>query len=143
VRSRSRTELRQRLRQAGFEQEEIEGALVDLEQMGLVDDERFAREFVRDRVTTRLAGRRAIKAALRQKGVGADVADLALTEAGDDAENAAELAARKAARLVNLPPEVAYRRLYSLLLRRGYGHGVAVRACSEALSAALRPPNDD
>jgi regulatory protein len=142
VRSRSRQELRQRLQQAGFERAEIDDALVDLERVGLVDDARFAREFVRDRVTTRLTGRRVIRTALRQKGVAAEVAEAALEEAGDDEERAVALATRRAARLTGLPPETAYRRLYDLLLRRGYAHDIAASACQEAMATIAAGASD-
>ncbi len=133
VRSRSRAELRRRLTQAEFESGEVEEALEDLERVGLVDDDRFARELVRDRAALRLAGGRAIRAELLRSGVRADIADAALDEAGDEAERARALALKRAPRLRELPPETAQRRLYGLLLRRGYGHGIATAACAEAL----------
>ncbi len=119
--------------QASFEAAEVEGTLDDLEGVGLVDDDRFAREFVRDRAAVRLAGGRAIRAELLRLGVRAEIADAALAEAGDEAERARALALKRAPRLRGLPPETAHRRLYGLLLRRGYGHGIATTACAEAL----------
>ncbi len=120
--------------QAGFESAEIEPALDDLERVGLVDDDRFAREFVRDRAALRLVGGRAIRAELQRLGIRPDATDAALAEVQEDeADRARALAQRRAARLKDLPPETAYRRLYSLLLRRGYGHGTASAACAEAL----------
>ncbi|MDP8956110.1 MAG: recombination regulator RecX [Actinomycetota bacterium] len=133
VRSRSRAELRRRLNQAAFEPDEVETTLDDLERVGLVDDERFAREFVRDRAALRLAGGRAIRAELLRLGIRADVVEAALAEGGDEGERARALALNRAPRLRGLPPETAYRRLYSLLLRRGYGHTTASAACAEAL----------
>ncbi len=133
VRSRSRAELRRRLTQASFEAAEVEETLEDLERAGLVDDDRFARELVRDRAALRLAGGRAIRAELLRSGVRAEIADAALDEAGDEVERARALALKRAPRLRELPPEAAHRRLYSLLLRRGYGHGIATAACAEAL----------
>ncbi|HEX2266739.1 MAG TPA: regulatory protein RecX [Actinomycetota bacterium] len=133
VRSRSRSELRRRLTQASFEAAEVEEALEDLERVGLVDDDRFAREFVHDRAVLRLAGGRAIRAELLRLGVRGEVVDGALAEVGDEAERARTLAFKKAPRLRELRPEAAYRRLYSLLLRRGYGHNIAAAACTEAL----------
>jgi regulatory protein len=133
VRSRSRAELRRRLTQAAFEPAEVEDVLEDLERVGLVDDDRFAREFVRDRAALRLTGGRAIRAELLRLGVRAELADAALAEAGDETERARTLALKRAPRLRALPPEAAYRRLYSLLLRRGYGHRTASAACAEAL----------
>ena len=133
VRSRSRAELRRRLTQAAFEPAEVEEVLEDLERVGLVDDDRFARDLVGDRAAVRLTGARAIRAELLRLGVRAEVAEAALAEAGDEAERARALALKRAPRLRALSPEAAYRRLYSLLLRRGYGHGTASAACAEAL----------
>src|SRR5688572_22130165 len=74
VRSRSKSELRQRLLRADFEPEEVEAALVDLEAVGLVDDEAFARE-VAEYSRRKGLGRRAGMAALRVKGVDRELAE--------------------------------------------------------------------
>jgi regulatory protein len=134
VRWRSRAELGRRLARAGYEAEEIEQALGDLELVGLVEDVRFARELVRDQAARKLAGDRAIKAALREKGIAPELVEAALEEAGDEAERAGALAETRARRLGHLPPEVAYRRVYSLLVRRGYGSALAREACRRALA---------
>ena len=133
TRWRSREELRRRLRAAGFADPDIESALDDLEAAGLVEDGRFAREVVRHQAGTRLAGDRAIREALRAAGVSADVTEAAVLRAGDEAERALELATRRAAKLTNLAPEAAYRRLFGLLARRGYPVEVAREACRTAL----------
>jgi regulatory protein len=74
-----------------------------------------------------------IRNALREKGVAPEVADAALEEAGDEAERAYELATRRAARMSGLDPQAAHRRLYGLLLRRGFGHAIAADAARRAL----------
>ncbi|HYT78103.1 MAG TPA: regulatory protein RecX [Actinomycetota bacterium] len=137
VRWRSRQEIRRRLRLAGFEPEEVEQALDALESAGLIEDCRFAKEMVRDQVARRLVGNRSIRANLLQKGVAREVVDEALEEAGEEAERAGELARQRAARLTGLQPEAVYRRLYGLLLRRGYGPGVARDACRAALREVM------
>jgi regulatory protein len=134
VRWRSREELRRRLRQAGYEPAEIDAALTDLTEAGLIEDSRFARELVRDQATRRLSGDRAIRNALREKGVSADVAEAALGEAGGESERALELAFRRAPRLRGLAPDAAYRRLYGLLVRRGFPPGTAAESCRRALA---------
>ena len=141
VRWRSREELRRRLRQAGFEAEETERALTDLTDAGLIEDGRFARELVRDQAGRRLAGDRAIRGALRVKGVASDVAESALLEAGDEALRARELASRRAMRMGSQTPEAAYRRLYGLLVRRGFPSGVAAEACRAALAEVFPHPD--
>jgi regulatory protein len=135
VRSRSHAELFRRLRMAGFAEPDIESALGDLGTVGLIDDERFARELATHEVGGRLAGRRAALASLRKAGVSRDLAELAVEEAsGEDEEaRAEELARSRLGRLKNLPPEAAYRRLLGFLQRRGYSGDTARAACRRAL----------
>ena len=135
VRWRSRGELERRLRAAGFDTAEVSDAIADLERAGLVDDERFARELTRSRAN-RLDGNRIVRSALAKAGVAPEVAEVSLAEAGDETERAYELARRRAARLGHLEPEVIKRRLYGLLVRRGYSPGLAAAACREALGEA-------
>ena len=137
VRWRSRAELDRRLRGAGFDPEEVGAAIEDLERSGLVDDARFAREVVADRAGRRLAGDRAVRYALLAKGVPGDVAAQAMEAAGDEAERALALARKRAFRLSPSEPQAAYRLLYGLLLRRGFGPSVAREACRQALREAL------
>lgn len=137
VRWRSREEIRRRLRRAGYEPEEIEAAVRDLESAGLIEDQRFAAEVVRDQATRRLAGARAIRAALREKGVTAEVIERAVADAGDEEARAHDLATRRAQRLGSLAPEAAYRKLVGLLLRRGYPSGLAREAAARALRDAF------
>jgi regulatory protein len=137
VRWRSRAEIERRLRLAGYQPEEIEPAVADLERSGLIEDLRFAQEMVRDQSVRRLSGERAIRTALRQKGVAAEVVESALEGAGDEAERALRLASKGAARMSALTPEAAYRRLFALLMRRGYAPALAREACRRALKEAL------
>lgn len=143
VRWRSREELRRRLTAAGFEAQEVTGALADLERAGLVEDGRFAAEVVRDRAGRRLAGDRAIRSALRSRGVAPQVIEEALEGAGDELERATALASRRAARLTGLPPETTYRRLIGLLMRNGYPPDTARQACAAALEDSGDPAITD
>ena len=136
-RDRSRRELEARLLRGGFDPDEVVEALDGLERAGLVDDERFARAVVEQEAGRRLSGRRAVASALAASGVDRDAARAALAELDDSDEErrrADELARARAARLVGLPPEAAFRRLASLLARRGYAPGICRDAARRALA---------
>ncbi len=135
VRSRSREELRRRLSRAGFPEDEITGALQDLERAGLVDDERFAEEVVRWRLSRQGYGRRAALDTLRRAGVERSIAEGALAGAGwvDEEARAEEVGRARLARLEGLPPETARRRLMGFLLRRGFDPEVARTVCARLL----------
>lgn len=135
VRSRSRFELRSRLLRAGYELDEVEATLVDLEVVGLVDDEAFARELAEHQRRKGL-GRRAGLAALRGKGVDRDVAERTVDEVQpeDDADIAFTLASARLERLRSLSPDVVHRRLLSYLIRRGYEPVIARSAVRRAIA---------
>jgi len=115
----------------------VGSAIEDMEQAGLVDDARFARELVADRAGRRLAGDRAVRYALLAKGVAGDIAAQAMEAAGDETARALALARKRAGRLGPFEPDAAYRRLYGLLVRRGFGPSVAREACRQALREVL------
>jgi regulatory protein len=78
-----------------------------------------------------------MRSALREKGVDSALAEEVLAEAGGDEERAMALAESRAHRVSGLPPDAAYRRLYGLLLRRGYGPSIARDACRAALADVI------
>lgn len=134
VRPRSRRELEVRLRRAGFEPDEVDEELVRLEIVGLLDDEAFARELAEHHVASRRSGRRAIVGALAAKGVARQVIEEAVAGlAENEDERALELARERASRLAGMPPDKAFGRLSSLLMRRGYDPQTAREAARRAL----------
>jgi regulatory protein len=134
VRARSRHELETRLTAAGFQPEEVGDVLGRLQQVGLVDDEAFARQLAEHRFAVRRMGTHAVRAELRSKGVAAAVIESVVEaeRSGDDAR-ALELARARASRLRGVEPAKAFARLSSALMRRGYGPEVARRASRLAL----------
>jgi regulatory protein len=134
VRPRTRRELETRLVRAGFEPDEVAVELTRLEEVGLVDDARFATEFAEHALDRRLQGRRAVAADLSAKGVDRGLIEQTLqAAAGDEADRLARLAEARVGRLRNVAPEAAYRRLVSFLVRRGHEPAAARAAATRAL----------
>jgi regulatory protein len=135
VRQRSRREIQHRLERAGFGPEEVGEELDRLQQVGLIDDEAFARSVVEHSFAIRKEGRRVVAGRLMSAGIGPDAAKAALDSVvGGEEERADALAAAKAAKLSGLSTDAAYRRLYGMLARRGYAPDVAGRAARRALA---------
>jgi regulatory protein len=125
-----------RLLRAGFEPDEVAEELQRLEEVGLVDDARFATQFAEHAVTRRLQGSRAVRAALAAKGVDRQTIEGALADMVDEDEARLDrVASQRAARLASVPRETAYRRLVSFLVRRGYDTSSARGAAARALDA--------
>ena len=81
VRSRSVAEVRRRLTGAGYQPDLVEGAIARLLDLGLLDDEAFARAWIESRDRARPRGERAIRQELGLKGVDRPTIDLVLGRA--------------------------------------------------------------
>lgn len=143
-RARSREELRERLLAAEFEPDVIDVVLDDLAGVGLVNDESFAREWVRQRHVRRGKSARALNMELKDKGVDAADRAVALEQITEESEEAtARKVAEKKARTIKKVPadrherEKFLRRIVGTLARRGYGQGMTMRISIEALDARI------
>lgn len=134
-RARSRSELATKLARKGVPDEVAARLLDRFEEVGLVDDEAFARSWVESRQAGRGLARRALAHELRHKGVDDEVARAVLDDVDpDDEEEAARrLVRRKARSVARLDRDVAVRRLAGMLARKGYPPGVAFRVVRDEL----------
>ncbi|GAA1925583.1 regulatory protein RecX [Nocardioides marmoribigeumensis] len=136
--ARSRAELAGKLAKRQVP-EEVAGPLLDrFEEVGLVDDASFAREWTQSRHASRGLARRALGVELRRKGVAQDVIDEALEGVSDDSEREAArvLAQRKLRSMSTLDEQTQVRRLVGLLGRKGYSPGLAFAVVREVVGAA-------
>ncbi len=136
TRSRSVAEVRRRLTSVGYRTDLVEGAIERLLELGMLDDETFARAWVESRDRARPRGALALRRELALKGVDRETADLVIAErggdvtadgAGDgDAPSADEAAAerlitRRGSSLARIAdPRVRQQRAYALLARNGF-----------------------
>ena len=148
-RARSRSELRDRLLKAEFEPGLVDEVVDDLAGSGLVNDEQFATEWVRQRAARRGKSARALDMELRDKGVGeADRASALEQISGEDEERTARAVAEKAARKVRTAPanraeyDKYLRRIVGALARRGFNQGMAIRIGREELDARIAECGD-
>ncbi len=114
----------------------IDAVLHRLHRLGSVDDARFAGAFIRDALRLKPRSRTSIEAALRRRGVAAEVIARALTDNyPDDQEFATALAiaGTRLRRAQPASPEARYRRLLAFLLRRGFTSDIAHRVCRRLL----------
>lgn len=139
-RARTVQELSQALRRKEIPDEVAQRVLERFDEVGLVDDEAFAGQWVRSRHKQRGLGRRAIAAELHRKGVAKEIADEALTEIDAESEEARarELVDRKLRTVPIATKEqrvTAARRLVGMLARKGYGGNIAYGVVREAIAA--------
>lgn len=127
VRARSVAEVRRRLKTAGYRADLIEDAVSRLSELGILDDEAFARAWVESRDRARPRGERAIRDELRRKGVDRVVVDATLNERRDEGGQeheraAAERLLAKSRRALDrvADPRRRRQRAYALLARNGF-----------------------
>jgi len=120
-RARTRRELERRLHQKGYTEDVIAKVLDKLENIDLIDDERFAANWVASQLSHRPMGRSRMIWELRKKGVAPEIADEALDQVDKEQEFelALNLAERKLGDAALENPETK-RKLTGFLRRRGF-----------------------
>jgi regulatory protein len=140
ARARTRAELAAQLTKRGYPDDVSAEVLDRLADVGLIDDEDFAEQWVRSRREHAGKGKRALAAELRTKGVDDEVIADALADIDADAERtrAEQLVADKLRR-ERLTDETddakVLRRLVGMLARRGYGQSMALDVVKVALAS--------
>lgn len=140
LRPHSRAELRTAMVDKGVPAQIADSLLAHYEELKLIDDEQFAQQWVESRHRSRKISRRVLSDELRRKGVDDATAAQALDQIDTEDEVAAARAigAKKLRAMARLEPQVAQRRLYAALARRGYGPGV----CREVVRELLAEPDE-
>jgi regulatory protein len=134
--ARSRKELADKLAKRNVP-DEVAGRLLDrFEEVGLVDDEAFARLWATSRQASKGLARRALAQELRRKGIADDVARDALEEIdpADEETAARALVRRKLRSMSRLDDTTKARRLLGMLARKGYGSGLAMTVIRSELA---------
>lgn len=136
--ARSRSELAAKLARKHVPDEVATRLLDRFEEVGLVDDAAFARDWVQSRHAGRGLARRALAAELRRKGVDAAVVTEAVeaVDPDDEVESARQLVRRKLPSLRRFDTVTQVRRLTGMLARKGYPSGVAFAVVKEELAEA-------
>jgi regulatory protein len=136
--ARSKAELAQKLRKRRVPQEIADRLLERFEEVGLVDDAAFARDWVESRQTGRGLARRALAVELRRKGVDQAVITETLERVDPEAEEetARELVRRRMRSLRHLDQATVVRRLTGMLARKGYPSSVAYRVVRDEVEGA-------
>jgi regulatory protein len=149
ARSRSVAEVRRRLTGAGYRGDLVDAAIQRLLELGMLDDEAFARAWVESRDRARPRGERAMRSELGLKGVDRASVDLVLAERreahpaseDDDGSSPDRVAAerlivrhrRTLDRVAD--PRQRRQRAYALLARNGFDPEICRTVAAQAAEA--------
>ncbi len=122
-RARSRAEVERYLVDKGVDQETIGAVIARLTEVGLLNDEDFARMWVGNRENLAPRSRRMLQYELRQKGLAPEVIAGALEDL-DEADSAYRAAMARVNHYAGLDRPTFDRRLGGFLLRRGFSYEV-------------------
>lgn len=129
-RPRSVAEIERYLRNKDFDDHVIEQAITRLQEVGLLDDDAFARYWVEQRDTFKPRSHLALRQELQQKGVNRAAIEAAVSDVDQTA--AAQRAAEKQARRYQHLSEDEFRnKLGGFLQRRGFNYEVIRQVTEE------------
>lgn len=147
ARPRTRSELQTALVKRGYDEDVIAEILDRYSDVGIIDDEAFARAWVTSRHHSKGLAKRALAGELRRKGVSDDDLGAALEQVDDDSEvETARALVERRLRVERRRPvsddaeearkaEAALiRKLVGMLARKGYSSGLAFRVVKEAIA---------
>ena len=119
-RDHSRKELIDKLKK-DYGEESCISAVDRLEELGLIDDERFARRYTADLINLKHLSERGVRQKLREKGIDRDLIDEVLDEfVIDEEEQIRTVIEKKYAR--SLSDEKGHRRAVNALTRLGFSY---------------------
>jgi regulatory protein len=127
LRARSRREVDDALRALGVRDTIRAGIVRELEESGLVDDARFAREFVAVKKDVRRLGPHRLKHDLGRLGLPRAAVDAALADFGAGEQETMARALVERALGSSIPTEKTVRRIVGMLRRKGYDYAVINR----------------
>jgi len=132
-RQRSSKEIAERLKRKKFSTRIIQRTLEHLSKLNYINDEDFARFWIREKIESHPVGWTLLRYQLRQKGVDEKNINKACADFSsqyDEASAARKLVKARRAQFKGLKPLKSKKRLYDYLRRRGFS--------SEAISTAIR-----
>lgn len=133
-RPRSREEAKRRLSRKGYPAGIIAEVIIWAEEAGLIDDYRFAKLWIADRLERKPKGKIALRRELWEKGVESETIEEALAQFGiDERVMIRELAEKRLQRYRGEERHNQYRKTLAFLSRRGFSLSEAREVLKELI----------
>jgi regulatory protein len=133
---RTRKELAKDLKDKDISDEAANVALDRFEEVGLINDQALASNYVSSQHERKGLGKNALRQQLRAKGISDDVALEAISQISDDQEFQAAfaLACKKIRSLQRDDAKTQLRKIVGVLARKGYSSNLAFRVAKEVIT---------
>ncbi|MBR0426555.1 MAG: regulatory protein RecX [Clostridia bacterium] len=141
TRDRTVWEMQTYLETKEFGEADIDRTIDRLKELDLLDDRKFAAQFLKTRLATKPISRAHLKQQLLQHHVSKEDIEEAFCEIPEDAEerNAIELAEKFYRQFASFEPEKRKLRVLGRLQSRGFGYDVCYRALEAAMEESEEP----
>lgn len=138
-RGRSEKEIRDYLQKKNAPAEVIEKIIAYCKEYNFLDDEKFAKDWVRSRTTYRLKSKWIIKMELQKKGIDPEIIDKTLNskdnEEINDSQQVKKLIEKLLSRYKGLSRDVLYQKLGGFLARRGFSWEIIKKSIDDILKS--------
>lgn len=147
-RPRTEKQVRDKLREKGFSDEDIDHAVHRLHEDLLLGDEEYARSFISSRLSIKPISSRQLESQLIKNGIPRDMARAALSELDEDTDliNAQDAARKIVSSYVrssgNIQDEEQYRNIINKTVRRLMSRGYRYEHAKSAAEAAAQEAQD-
>lgn len=133
-------ELETKLKKKKYSLEAIRNVLTELEANKYLDDEKFAGEFIKEKIRAKKIGEQKLKAELLKRGVKTEIIEQALSGNADkdDIEKNAMIMAEKKMRSLaykNLEKRKLKEKIFAFLLSKGYNFESAKRTADKLIQS--------
>lgn len=117
-------------RPGGLSLQKIDETIAKLKSLDFLNEERYTKAYIHDNYNLKHKGKNRIRQELKNKGINELTTEKYLGEIGkeSEAEKALELAQKRYELIKKLPIITQKRRLYGLLIRRGFSPQIALDA---------------
>lgn len=142
-RARTKKEISQKLKEKGYDSDQIDPVIERLENAGLVEDARYAQMWVENRNEFHPRSQRLIQMEMRHKGIEDDVIRNALVDSANDLELATRAAKQQIRKYQDLEWTDFRKKLGAFLMRRGFSYGTiapVVQSMWESVQDDKRQP---
>ncbi len=138
-RGRSEKEISDYLQKKNAPPEIIEKIIAYCKNYNFLNDEKFAKDWVRSRTTYRLKSKWIIKMELQKKGIDPEIIEKILNVKGNegiiDSQQVKKLIEKRLPRYKGLPRNVLYQKLGGFLARRGFDWGTIKKSIDDVLKS--------
>ena len=136
AKDRTVSEMQAYLDEKDFGEADVDATVARLQELGLLDDRRYAQRFVETRLASKPVSRRHLYEQMKGHGIPEEYIREAMELADSDTEreNALSIARKFVRQFADLEPEKRRARVLNRLEARGYSYDTARNALEEALS---------